>query len=195
MKLLSNVNRFRYRFVSDSQNNDFGFIFYASATWGPNGVTFPFLPGLGGPIWDEKAEKALYIRREKWYDAPHEEQARIFAFARETVIFLADFVVNRIELRIDAAMCSVWAVQLLVLSAFASIQEAEARQAAASARAKIRNQACTILSAACRRTQYLRIHSNQIIIAPSLPQQYRRFSVAIQVQRALALLRTFLPTF
>ncbi len=173
--------RVRFRFFSDSQDNDFGFIFYASATWGPHGVPFPFFPGLGGKVWDDQAEKALVIRREKWKDAPREEQARLFAFARETVVHMADSAVNRVELRIDAAMCAAWAVEFLVLSAFAAIKEAADRVAAAAARAQVRNRAGSVLCAACRRTQALRTHRNKIIYAPSVSHQYRRLLAAIQV--------------
>ena len=191
MKTSRFERRVRFRFCSDSQDNDFGFIFYASATWGPHGLTFPFSPGLGGKVWDDKAEKALVIRREKWKDAPREEQARLFAFARETVVHMADYAVNRVELRIDAALCSAWAVEFLVLSALTTIKVAADRAAAAAARAQVRNRAGNVLCAACRRSQALRTHRNKIINAPSVSHQHRRLLVAIEVYRVFALCVTF----
>lgn len=100
---------------------------------------------------------------------------------------MADCAVNRVELRIDAAMCAAWAVEFVVLSAFATIKEAADRAAAAAARAQVRNRAGSVLCAACRRTLALRVHRNKIITAPSVSHQYRRLLVAIEVQLVFAL--------
>jgi len=65
---------------------------------------------------------------------------------------MADCAVNRVELRIDAAMCAAWAVEFAGLAAFATIKDAADRAAAAAARAQVRNRAGSVLCAACRRT-------------------------------------------
>ncbi len=171
----------RYRFTSDSQNNDFGYIFFASATWSPHALTFPHPVGLGGRIWDESAQNPLMVRAEKWKDAPREEQARTNAMARALVISIVDYATAQVEFKIDALACSTWTVAFLIQSAISESHTAAARAAAAEQLKRTSIQAASVLAAALRRVKDSLIHRNKITVAPSV-HGCRRLTIAIQVR-------------
>lgn len=171
----------RFRFTSDSQNNDFGFIFYASATWAAHNLQFPHPHRIGGKIWDESAENAIVSHFEKWEDAPRDEQARLFSMARTIALSLADTAVARSELRSDANMCAQWAVRVLVQTAVDSVLQAAAMAAAAQALKRARSEAAAILLATFRRARDFVAHKNKIVNVPSVPHGCRRLAVAVQV--------------
>ena len=174
---------FRYHFSSDSQNNDFGYVFYASATWGPHVLDFPHPIGIGGKIWDDTAANALMTRREKWVDGPREEQARVNAMAYEVVLSLANFAVSRVELRIDAMTCSSWAVAILIRSAISASEAAAARAAAAAHLMQTRSLSANVLCAALRRIRDSVLYRNKIVTAPIVTHSCCRLAIAIQVCR------------
>jgi hypothetical protein len=180
---------FRFRFTSDSQNNDFGFIFYATATWGLQQLNLPHPPGIGGRIWNDGAETALVVRYKKWADAPLDEQAHVNFLAREIVLSLADAAMSQIELRRNATMCSLWVLNLFIQSAIDSSETAAAQAAAADARMRFRKQSATTLSAACRRARCSRIHGGKVVNIPTVPQGCSRLLVAFQVCRDAMMLR------
>jgi hypothetical protein len=177
----------RFRFTSDSQNNDFGFIFYASATWAPHNLKFPHPLRIGGKIWDESAESALVLHFEKWEDAPRDEQARLFSMARAIALSLADTAVARSELRRDASMCAEWTVGVLVQTAVDSVLQAVAMAAAAQALKRARSEAAAILLATCRRARDFVAHKSKIVNMPSIPRGCRRLAVAVQVWLCVSL--------
>ncbi len=183
----------RYHFTSDSQNNDFGYVFYASATWSPHALDFPHPIGIGGKIWDDTAANALMTRREKWVDGPREEQARVNSMANEVVLSLANDAVSKVELRIDAMTCSSWAVAFLIRFAISASEAASARAAAAAHLMQTRIQSANVLCAVFRRIRDSVLYRNKIVTIPSVSRSCRRLAIAIQVCRfILRLLLTFL---
>ena len=175
------VASLRFHFTSDSANNDWGFLFYASATWGPHALTFPHMPGIGGRMWDDRGEKALVTRFKQWEDAPREEQARVNAMMRALVCGFGDAAVTRCELRRDAIMCSRWALDLLVRSAVGVSEAAAAAAAAADARRRARLHAASLIISACRRVRVSLTHRQNITVLPLIPPRCRRLTVAVQV--------------
>jgi hypothetical protein len=120
------------------------------------------------------------VRPEKWKDAPREEQARTNAMARSLALSLADSAADRVEFKIDALMCSRWAVTFLIQSATAASHAAAARAAAAEMLRQTRHEAASILAASSRRARDSFIHRNKILVEPSV-LGCRRLTIAIQV--------------
>jgi hypothetical protein len=179
----------RFNFTSDSANNDWGFLFYASASWGPHALNFPHPPGIGGRIWDDLGEKALVTRFKQWEDAPREEQARVRAMMASLVCGLSDTVVTRCELRKDAILCAKWALGVLVQSAINSSDAAAAAAAAADVRRRARLEAASLMVSSCRRVRDSFTHRQKITVLPFVPPGCKRLSVAVQVDCSCACAR------